>query len=323
MHKVRRLCFLLMVCTALASCARQDEQKSTAESGLRKGEGFVDVPGGRVWYRIEGSGTATPLLLVHGGPGASSVYLNPMKALAVDRPVIFYDQLGGGRSERPKDLSLWTMKRFVDELEAVRRALGLNEMHLYGSSFGTMVVADYLQRQPRGIKSVIFASPALSIPRWAADAKILLATLPPPLQRDIDKNERAGTPQAPEYQAATMEYYRRYGIRRQPWPDDVNKMFAELNQDIYVYMQGPSEFTITGTLKDYDATPTLGRITAPTLFISGEYDGARPETMRYYQSLVPGSRLEIIPDAAHLTMQDQPEKYNEAIRAFLRQVEGK
>ena len=96
----------------------------------------------------------------------------------------------------------------------------------------------------------------------------------------------------------------------------------ELNQEIYGYMQGPSEFTITGTLKDYDATPRLGNIKAPTLWISGQYDEARPETMRYYQGLIPGSKLAIIPDAGHLTMQDQPERYNDAIRAFLNEVEA-
>src|SRR6185369_3105488 len=134
--------------------------------GLKAGEGYVQVEGGRVWYRIVGSGTATPLLVLHGGPGMPSFYLKPLAALADERPVVFYDQLGAGHSERPNDAKLWRTERFIDELVRVRQALGLREIHLYGHSWGSMLATDYLLTHPTGIKSVIFAGPALSIPRW-------------------------------------------------------------------------------------------------------------------------------------------------------------
>src|SRR5262249_38075847 len=159
-------------------CAGAGQPGPPAKPALQPREGFIAAPGGRVWYRIVGSGPGTPLLLLHGGPGASSLYLKPMEALGTDRPVIFYDQLGGGKSDRPTDRALWKLPRFVDELEAVRTALGLREVHLYGSSFGTLIIAEYLQRKPQGVRSVIFGSPAFSIPRWIADSKVLLATLP-------------------------------------------------------------------------------------------------------------------------------------------------
>src|SRR5437773_2264059 len=107
-----------------------------ATAHISQREGFINVEGGRVWYRVVGDGPKTPLLLVHGGPGVNSLYLKPMAGLAVDRPVIFYDMLGGGKSDRPADTTLWRMDRFVDELSKLREALGLSEIHLYGHSFG-------------------------------------------------------------------------------------------------------------------------------------------------------------------------------------------
>jgi proline iminopeptidase len=290
---------------------------------LSAGEGFVQVPGGRVWYRIVGSGTRTPLLVLHGGPGAASYYLKPLAGLADERPVVFYDQLGGGHSDRPDDTSLWRIERFVEELGAVRRALGLAEVHLYGHSWGTMLAADYMLARPAGVRSLILASPALSMARWIHDADSLRATLPDSVQAAITRHEQAGTTGAPEYQAGMMLYYQQFLARRQPWSADIDTTFAELNPAVYGYMQGPSEFTITGTLKGYDRTDRLHEITVPTLFTTGRHDEASPSTVAFYQSLVPGSELAIIENSGHLTMQDEPERYLEVLREFLRGVEGR
>ena len=287
------------------------------------GEGFVDVSGGRIWYRIVGGGPGTPLLLLHGGPGVPSVYLKPLEALANERPVVFYDQLGSGQSNRPKDNSLWTIQRFVEEVGQVRRALGLNQIHLYGHSWGSMLAASYMLTRPSGVRSLTLASAPMSIPRYARDARDLLTTLPEASRTAIETHERDGSFDSPEYQAAMMDFYKRYLARRQPWSAEIEKAFAELNPDVYVYMQGPSEFTITGTIKDYDVTGRLKDITVPTLFTAGEYDEVRPEAVRFYQSLVPGSRLAVIENAAHLTMQDEPERYLQVLREFLHEVEGR
>ncbi len=308
--------FCLLGLLTLGSC-----QPSPAPM-LSPGEGFVEVPGGRVWYRIVGGGTATPLLLLHGGPGAPSYYLNPLAALADERPVIFYDQLGAGRSDHTTDTTLFTIDRFVAELAALRDTLGLTEVHLLGHSWGSILAAEYLFTRPEGIRSVIFASPALSLPRWKHDADSLLTTLPDSVQAAIAQHEQAGTFDDPAYQEAVMMFYGQFLARRQPWSADIDSSFSQLNETLYGYMNGPSEFTITGTLKDYDATGRLGEITVPTLFTTGQYDEATPATVRYYQRLLPGSQLAIIENSGHLTMNDEPARYIQVVRDYLREVEG-
>ncbi len=286
-------------------------------------EGFVQVPGGRVWYRVVGSGRGTPLLVLHGGPGGSSIYLRPLEALANERPVVFYDQLGGGRSDRPADTTLWNTERFVEELARVREALGLKDVHLFGHSWGTIVVAEYmLTRHPAGVRSLILSGPALNLIRWTRDADSLRSTLPDSIQQVILRNERAGTTTSPEYQGAMEVYYHRFLERRNPWTPATDTLFAQLNGQIYNYMQGPSEFAITGTLKGYDRSADLPAIHVPTLFMGGEYDEAPPATIEYYHQLMPGSEMLIIPEAGHLTTQDKPEDTVAGVRAFLHRHEG-
>ncbi len=292
-----------------------------SDRGLSPGEGYIDVPGGKVWYRIVGSGRTTPLLVLHGGPGAPSYYLKPLAALADERPVVFYDQLGAGHSEAPADTALWQVDRFVRELAQVREALGLREVHILGHSWGSMLAVDYMLIQPTGVRSLVLASPALSATRWLRDADSLKATLPDSLQAIIAHHEVAGTTEAADYQAAVMQYYRRFLARKEPWSADVDSTFAQFNTDLYGYMWGPSEFTATGTLKDYDRTDDLPNLALPVLFTAGRYDQATPATTAYFQSLVPGAELAILEGSAHLTMHDEPEEYVRVIRAFLQRVE--
>ncbi|HEY6192738.1 MAG TPA: proline iminopeptidase-family hydrolase [Bacteroidota bacterium] len=308
------LCISLCSLLTLPSCHSQD---------LTPREGFIDVPGGRVWYRIAGTGNRTPLLLLHGGPGAPSYFLKPLAALGDDRPVIFYDQLGCGHSDRPTDTTLWTIDRFIEELKTVREALGLKEVHIFGTSWGTMLAVDYMLTHPAGVRSLILASPALSIPRWVHDADSLKTTLPDSTRSAISRHEADGTYDSPEYQSAMMEYYHRYVSRTNPWTADIESTLAGLGQSVYMTMCGPSEFTVTGSLKDYDRTGRLHEITTPTLFTAGRYDEAIPSTVQYYQSLMPGSRLEIFENSAHLTMQDEPERYVQVVRDFLREIDGR
>jgi proline iminopeptidase len=294
-----------------------------SRSPLAPGEGYVQMPGGRVWYRVVGTGTGTPLVLLHGGPGAPSYYIDPLAALGDDRPVIFYDQLGAGRSDHSTDTTLMTVGYYVAELDSLRRALKLERFHLLGHSWGTMLGAEYALAHPAQVKSLILASPALSTARWLADADTLLATLPDSVQRVIARHEADGTFDAPEYQDAVMAFYHRYLSRRDPWTPATDSTFAQLSIAVYGYMWGPSEFTGTGTLMRFDLTDSVGLIRAPTLFTTGEYDEARPATVRYYASLIPGAELAIIPGAAHLTMQDQPEENVRVVRAFLRQIDAR
>ena len=292
-----------------------------ADAGLEPQEGYVDVEGGKVWFQIVGSGKATPLLLLHGGPGAPSYYLKPLERVAADRPVIFYDQLGAGRSPAPADQSLWTVERFVDELGQVRAALELDEVHILGHSWGSMLAMDYMLTEPEGVVSVIFASPALNVTRWTEDAKELLKALPDETRVLIEHHENEGTTDAPAYQEAVMEFYRMYLSRSDPWPPELMATFEGFNTELYGYMWGPSEFTATGTLQNYNREPDLPKLDLPVLFTAGRYDEATPKTVQHFQSLIPGAEIQIFEKSAHLTMLDEPDSYTEAIRRFLNNVD--
>ncbi|MGH9660012.1 MAG: alpha/beta fold hydrolase, partial [Bryobacteraceae bacterium] len=157
-------------------------------------QGWITVEGGAVWYKIAGAGERTPLLALHGGPGYPHDYLAPLEALSDERPVVFYDQLGCGRSGRPQnDPSLWVVERFVRELARVREALGLGRVHLFGHSWGSMLAVDALLDGARGVDSLVLASPALSIPRWLSDAARLRLLLPAHVQAVLEGHEAAGT----------------------------------------------------------------------------------------------------------------------------------
>ena len=180
-------------------------------------EGYADVNGGRVWYRVvSGRTAATPLLLLHGGPGTPSYCLEPLAALADERPVIFYDQLGCGRSDKPSDPTLWRLDRFVEELGQIREVLDLTEVHLLGHSWGTMLATDYMLTRPMGVLSLILASPVLSVPRFIEDANRLRTELPLETQEVLRKHETAGTTDSAEYQESTMVYYKRVRLPTRP-----------------------------------------------------------------------------------------------------------
>jgi proline iminopeptidase len=175
--------------------------------------------------------------------------------------------------------------------------------------------------KPTGVRSLVLASPALSVMRWMSDTDSLKTTLPDSLQAIIRHHEAAGTTDAAEYQGAVMEFYRRFLARKQPWSADIDSTFTQFNTDLYGYMWGPSEFAATGTLKDYDRTDRLSELELPVLFTTGRYDEATPGTVAFYQSRVANAELAILEGSAHLTMQDEPEEYARVVRDFLRRVE--
>ena len=307
------LLFLIFFILIEFACSNQKK--------LHPSEGFINVKGGKVWYRIIGDGDKTPILLLHGGPGVPSFYLNPLSALAKDRPVIFFDQLGCGRSEKITDTTLMTVDNFVEQVQEVKKSLGINNFYLYGQSWGTMLGIDYYLKHPAGIKAIIFSSPAFNIHMWLSDADTLITLLPDSIQNSIRINEENKTYDSPDYQKAVKVYYEHFLARKLPWSSDIDSAFMLIGENVYKYMGGPSEFTMTGTLKDYDRTNKISEIKVPTLFITGEYDEARPSTVKYYQSLLPGSKFELIENAGHMTMQDNPEKNIKVITDFINSIE--
>jgi len=314
-------CTVIIVASLLlAGCA--SERSRSAEAVLSKpATGLIDVEGGRVWYEVRGSGGGTPLLVLHGGPGVPHDYLENLSELGDERPVVFYDQLGCGRSDRPDDPSLWTRERFSREVGRVRDALGLDEVVLYGHSWGSILAVDYLSglggSKPSGVRGVILAGPALDIPRWIADSRRLIATLGPQTEQAILEGERTGRTDSDAYKNATAAFYAHYLCRRDPWPDALNRAFEGMGGDVYVAMNGPSEFTITGSLRSVDVTAQFGTLRQPVLFICGEYDEATPESTRYYASLTPHASVVVVPNAAHIANYDQPELYLGALRRWL------
>jgi proline iminopeptidase len=317
-----RICFIIALTLGLISCNSPGSPGHDGEAHPHnERRGYIEVPGGKVWYSMSGLEAGIPLLCLHGGPGVPSYYLNPLKALSDSRRIILYDQLGCGRSTRILDTGLMTVDHFVEELEILRKALKLKEFYLLGQSWGTMLALDYYLKYPSAVKGLIFCSPAHSIPRWLADADTLIETMPADVQRAIRVHEAAGTYTDPEYQAAVRKYYERYVCRKLPWPADVDSSFARMGTNVYEYMGGPSEFTMTGVLKDYDRTVDLHRIKVPALFLTGEFDEARPATVKWYASKVRGAQFALIPGAAHMTMQDNAQGTNAAIISFLNGLE--
>ena len=309
---MRKLSWGIFIFLVVVSC--------TSKNGLKPQTGFIDVTGGKVWYKIIGEGNKIPVVLLHGGPGATSYYLNPLSDLGKERPVIFFDQLGCGRSPQNLDSSLMTIESFVEQLEQLRTTLDIKEFYLYGHSWGTMLGVDYYLKYPKAVKAMILGSPCLSAKLWTQDADSLLTTLPDSIQQAIQSNEQKGTFHAPEYLDAVNVYYKNFVLRTST-PDGDSAM-SQFGTQVYEYMWGPSEFTALGALKDYDQTDRLNEIKVPVLFMAGEFDEARPSTVRYYQSLVSGATFVLIKDAGHFTMLDHPKQNIEAIREFLRAIEG-
>lgn len=286
-------------------------------------EGFIEVPGGKVWFRQVGADRkGVPLLVLHGGPGAPHDYLEPLESLAGERPIIFYDQLGCGNSERPDDASLWTIDRFLKEIEDVRRFLGLEDIHILGQSWGSMLATDYiLQMKPNGVRSLIFSGPCLSASRFQADQRIYLSEMPEDVQKVIKEKESDRDFDSPEYRDAVMSYYKRHVCRLDPWPDCLNRTIEKFRKSVYEYMWGPSEFTLSGTLKSYERGDRLNEITQAVLFTCGRFDEATPSTTAYYQDMLPESEMVIFEDASHAHHLEKPREYLSVIRGFLRRAE--
>jgi proline iminopeptidase len=284
-------------------------------------ERYVDVPGGRVWCRTVGSGPGLPLLVLHGGPGFTCEYLDSLADLADERPVIRYDQLGCGRSDRPDDVSLWTIDRFVAEMACVRRALDLPAVHLLGQSWGSMLAVDAVLAGATGIASLVLASPPLSIPMWMADARRLRAGLPAEVQRTLTEHEERGFTACPEYRAASLEYSRRHLCRADPWPDAYERSFVGEGEQVYHTMWGPNEFTVTGTLADYDRTDRLCDIEQPTLLTCGRFDEATPESTEAYARLMPRARTVVFERSAHCAHLEERAAYLAELRSFFASVE--
>jgi proline iminopeptidase len=293
----------------------------TAATGGSATEGFVARSDGRMWYRRSGTASGTPLVLLHGGPGIGSFYLKPLEALGADRPVVRYDQLGAGRSDVLVDTARFTIAKFVEDLDSLRAALGYERMHVLGHGWGSILAVEYYRANRDRVASLILGSPPLSAAAWTRHTRTLLATLPDTLQQIIAAREAAADFDAPDFAQATQEYRGRY-VWLRPSDTNLDSIVKTANRALYTHMWGPSDFTLRGTLRDYEAARHLRRVRVPTLFTVGEFDQAGPMNVRGLARLTPGATIEVIPDAAHMTTWDNPEATIRVVRAFLARADS-
>jgi proline iminopeptidase len=247
--------------------------------------------------------------------------MKSQEAISADRPLVRYDQLGAGHSDRISDTAMFNIAHFVRELDSLRSHLGYDKVHLIGHSWGTILGLEYYRAHPEHVASLTLMSPALDIPAWERNAKRLVKTLSDSSQKAIATREAEGKFDAPDYQAALEEFYGKY-VWRRPVQADLDSTMSHVNEGIYNYMQGPSEFTIVGTLKTYDATPFLKDVKVPVLFTVGEFDEADPPTVRKHAQMTPGAKVAVIPGAAHIVQWDAPDEANRVVRAFLKSVDS-
>jgi len=287
-------------------------------------EGYIPFKGYKTWYKIVGEKEEPgklPLLLLHGGPGACHDYLWSLAAMAdTGRRVIFYDQLGCGLSQIGESKpDMWTVDLYVEEVDAVRKALGLDKIHLLGQSWGGMLAMEYMIRQPEGVASVTIASSPASMIQWVEEANKLRQELPPEINATLLKHEAAGTTSDPEYLTAMTEFYNRHVCRVVPNPDYVQRSFAKLgeNPEVYNTMNGPSEFFVVGTLKNWDVIPQLGKIKAPTLVTSGKYDEATPVIAETVHKGISGSEWVLFENSSHMAHVEEADRYLQVLSAFI------
>lgn len=288
-------------------------------------DGWLAVPGGRVAYWIRGDVDSgrLPLLTLHGGPGLTHNYLETLADLADERPVIFFDQLGCGDSERPDDTSLWTVERAVEEVECVRAGLGLDRFHLFGNSWGGWLALSYvLGHSGSGLSGLVLSSCPPDTRRYVDYCWELRAALPRRTAEVLAHHEKSGWFRCPEYQAAVFEFYRRHLCRLDPWPLGLEQSFEHMGQQVYETMWGPSEFgPLVGVLQTWNVADRLGEITVPTLVTAGRFDEASPEQCREMAERLAKGCFKLFEQSSHTAFYEQRHEYLAALRAFLRDCE--
>jgi len=272
-----------------------------------------------LWYGKTGSGNRPPVLVLHGGPGGSHDNLVAFQALSEDRPVIFYDQLGCGNSQRPDDPSLWYPERFFSEMKHVEDALGLGKYHLIGHSWGTTLATGFSHDHPGNIITLSLHSPILSFPKYLADvAPVLKEGLPDGYGKIIDEYELDGRGSDDLYEKAVMSFVRKNVIRTWPFPGPMTRLIEKKNHRIHeVMVQCASELNILGNLRELDISRFLMDLDMPVLFTAGEYDLCTPAFTEWHRSFAKDPEMHVIKNSAHMTLIDRPEEIIRIQKKFI------
>ncbi len=291
----------------------------------------IETPSGtfKVWTKRVGNNPSMKLLLLHGGPGATHEYFEAFDSYLPGAGIeyYYYDQLGSYYSDQPDDRSLWDTARFVEEVEQVRQALGLDQDNFYllGHSWGGILAIEYALKYQEHLKGLIISNMMASIPSYNAYADtVLKPAMDPAVLAEVERYEAADDFANPRYAALLMEHHYVDHILRMPleeWPDPVNRAFAHINPDIYVMMQGPSELGLRGTLEPWDRSDDLHTITVPTLVIGAQHDTMDPAHMEWMSGELPSGSYLYCPNGSHMAMYDDQQVYVDGLIRFIRDTD--
>jgi proline-specific peptidase len=284
-------------------------------------EGWIDVDGFRTWFRAVGDleGPRAPLLCLHGGPGSTHNYFTPIEQLAEDRGVVLYDQLGCGDSEAPPD-PRWTLDLYRSEVRAVRDALGLERVHLLGSSWGGMLALEHALDRPGTLASLVLSSTLASAQQWTSEVHKLRDAMPPEVVAVFDEADRAGRWEGDAWEEADSAFSERHIYRGGP-RSEFEAMAAGRSREAYNAMWGPNEWTVTGELAGWDVRDRLGEIDVPTLVIRGAYDLCTPPVADTLVQGIAGARLAVLEQSSHIPVLEETDTYVALVRGFLRDAE--
>ncbi|WP_375436474.1 proline iminopeptidase-family hydrolase [uncultured Hymenobacter sp.] len=332
-----------LLCSALlltAACTTQSKQETAAspaptyfqrtETGVQDGGVQIvpiTTPKGKfnVWTKRFGNNPKMKVLLLNGGPGATHEYFECMENFLPAEGIefIYYDQLGCGNSDNPKDTAMWSLPRYVEEVEQVRKALNLtnDNFYLLGHSWGGILAAEYAFKYQQNLKGLVISNMMMSCPEYGKYAQQVLAKqMKPEVLAEIRQIEARKDFQNPRYMELLLPNFYAEHICRLPlaqWPEPVNRSFAKMNQSLYVTMQGPSEFGIAGKLTTWDRTKDLPKLSVPVLSIGGQYDTMDPEHMRRIATQVQNGTALICPNGSHMSFYDDQQTYMSGLTKFI------
>jgi len=285
---------------------------------------MIPVVGGKykVWTKKIGSG-AVKVLLLHGGPGFTHDYLEAMESFLPQAGIemYYYDQLGVGNSDVPDDPSLWNLARYTEEVEEVRRGLGLDNFVLFGHSWGGVLAMEYALKYQQHLRGLVISDMTAGTQAYLKRTASIKQQLPAETLTRLNALEAKQDYDNPEYEKIMMEdLYPKMICRIQPWPEPLTRAFRLANQKIYVQMQGKSEFLVTGNLKDWERWDRLHEIKVRTLTIGAQYDEMDPEDIKKMATLMPNATSAICPNGSHMCLWDDQEVYFQHLLGFLRTV---
>jgi proline iminopeptidase len=328
------LAFLAICLYACNSSTKTDDKKGpsitrdTTYEVKTGGAKMIQVDGKyNVWTKKIGDGKIKVLLL-HGGPGFSHDYFECFEDFLPKEGIEFYyyDQLGCGYSDKPADTSLWNISRYVEEVEQVRKGLGLDNFYLLGQSWGSMLAMEYLDKYQTHVKAAVLSNMTASSKSYVTyTAKLKEQILSPQDIATYDSLDKLKAYNTPEFQNLLMNKLYTKVVCRIPlesWPEPLMRAFKKANQSIYIQMQGVDEFHVTGNIKDWDMWDRLPNIKVPTLVLGGMYDEMSPDDMKREGKLIPNSRTYLCPNGSHLAMYDDQQNYFTSLVGFLKDVEN-